>query len=292
MDGQMDTESEVDVADVAMEEVRRWPLRLEAWPPMDPEDLMERIAGQLGYTPAVPATAAPTTPTTSVVSAQWPSLDDETVDAQRRRTAYKQERRAREIEAGIRRPNRPVHGSAAHRASTSTARFPPVRSFDSRASITASSSTSMPKAPQRTVPKPTAARRAPSSGFPSRARIVRPRSEPTEDLPEFGTAGMERLARNNQQAQFAAATLYGNSMTGVLHEAFADAIKNDLRRYSSVTENSFLVEYFRERDAKGHIQYPTEAMETFTYDEVLENALLEFNLEWWLPVSRTTMDWT
>ena len=147
----------------------------------------------------------------------------------------------------------------------------------------------MPLTPPRTVPKPTAARGASSSGFPSRARNVRPRSENTEDLPEFGTAGMEWLARNSNQAQFAAATLYGNSMTGVLHDAFVDAIKNDLRRYASVAENSFLVEYVREWDAKGHIQYPTEAMETFTYEEVLENALLEFDLERWVPIRRTAI---
>ena len=127
MDGQIDTESDADAADVHMEEVRRWPplseasastgpgnlvgriaeqlgqtpvvpmeealpsgpLRLEVSPPMDPEDLMERITDHLGYTPTAPATAAPT--------AQWPSLDDASVDAQRRRTAYKQQRRAQKL---------------------------------------------------------------------------------------------------------------------------------------------------------------------------------------------------
>ena len=102
---------------------------------------------------------------------------------------------------------------------------------------------------------------------------------------------MEHLARQSKQAIYAAATLYSNTETGVLHKPFIEAIKHDLKKYSIISEKSFLVQFFRERDAKD-IHYPTREMETYAYEEVLENALQEFKLELWVPIRRTSVDWT
>jgi len=150
----------------------------------------------------------------------------------------------------------------------------------------------MPLTPQRSpVPKPSASRRAASSTHAAEARNVRPRSDYSDDLPEYGTSGMERSARQSKQATYAAATLKGKAETGVLTKPFIESIRQDLKKYSIVSENSFLVEFFRERETKD-IHYPTREMETYTFEEVMGNALQEFKLELWVPVRRTSVDWT
>jgi len=102
---------------------------------------------------------------------------------------------------------------------------------------------------------------------------------------------MERLARQSPQATYAAATLKGKTEIGVLSKPFIDTIREDLRKYSIISENSFLVQFFKERESKD-ILYPTSEMETYTFEEVIENALMEFKLELWVPIRRTSVDWT
>ena len=101
---------------------------------------------------------------------------------------------------------------------------------------------------------------------------------------------MERVARQSKQAIYAAATLYSNTETGVLHKPFIEAIKHDLKKYSNVSENSFLVQFLKVRSQD--ILYPTREMQTYTFEEVITNASLEFKLELWVPVRRTSVDWT
>ena len=235
----------------------------------------------------------PTTRTTSVVAAQWPPKDDAPVAHQRRRTARRQERRTQEINSGLRTvSSRSAIGNASSRAGANVARFPSIRRTDDSASLTASSSRSVPLRP---VPKGTAVRRnsadanrrsSPASGSPN--RNVRARS----DIPEYGAAGMERLSKSNPQAQYAAATLYSSMATGILHSTSVNSIKGDLTRYASPPGNSFLQEFFRKRLARGGPDFPTEAMETYSYEEVLFNALQEFNFERWERVNHTHLDFT
>ena len=61
---------------------------------------------------------------------------------------------------------------------------------------------------------------------------------------------MDRLARQSQQAVYAAATLKGVAEIGILAKTFTESIREDLKRYSTVSENSFLVQLFRDREIK------------------------------------------
>ena len=100
------------------------------------------------------------------------------------------------------------------------------------------------------------------------------------------------MSKSNPQAQYAAATLSGSSATGILHGAFVQSIKRDLTRYARPPGNSFLQDYLRKREAIGGPDYPTDAMETYSYEVVLFNALLEFKHEQWVKVNDTHLDFT
>ena len=129
MNGQMDTESDADPADIHMEEVAHWPAIPTGASASNgqesPVNLVERIAEQLRQPPVLPASAAPV--------AQWPSMDDASVAEGRRRTARRQQRRAEEFATNERRSIRPSRGNASTRAVSRTSNFPPILTFDSRA---------------------------------------------------------------------------------------------------------------------------------------------------------------
>ena len=102
---------------------------------------------------------------------------------------------------------------------------------------------------------------------------------------------MERLARQIKQAIYAAATLKGIAEIGILTTTFIESIRQHQKEYSIVSENSFLVKFFRDRETKD-IHYPTREMESYTFEQVMRNALPEFKLDLWVRVHRTSVDWT
>ncbi len=220
MHGQTDTDSDTVQVDVHMEP-----------------------AEQLRQPVAETASAVPVT--------NWPPMDDASVNAERRRTARKQQRRrAQRFEAGEERL-RQFGGNAFNRAHPRINAFPAIFISDSRAPPSRpSSSTDVLTTPQRsTAPNPSISRRAaPSPSRAADARNVRPRSDiPDADLPEHGTGGMERLARISNQATYAAATLKGKTDLGKFAGPFIESVRRDLTQYSIVSENSFLVEFMRKR---------------------------------------------
>ena len=101
---------------------------------------------------------------------------------------------------------------------------------------------------------------------------------------------MDRLARISNQAIYANSILKGVADLGEFSRAFADTIRKDLAQYSQVHENPYLIDFMNKRSPD--IWYPTREMPTYEFKEVLDNALLEFNLEIWRQVRRTTVNWT
>ena len=196
----------------------------------------------------------------AVPTARWPPMDDASVADQQRRTARRQQRRAEEFATGERHL-RNFRGNAGNRAHSRISDFPPVLTHDSRAPPTGSSSSrDLPPAPQRSLaPRPSTNRRAVSFTRAAEARNVRQRSDYSDaDLPEHGTAGMERLARQSPQATYAAATLKGKTEIGVLSKPFIATIREDLKKYSIISENSFLVQFFKERETKDILYLPVK----------------------------------
>ena len=68
------------------------------------------------------------------------------------------------------------------------------------------------------------------------------------------------MARQSKQATYAAATLKGKTDLGPFAGHFVESVRRDLTQYSIVSENSFLVQFLKERSQD--ILYPTREMQT------------------------------
>jgi hypothetical protein len=80
------------------------------------------------------------------------------------------------------------------------------------------------------------------------------------------------------QSSYATKILQGNDGAGILHEAFTEAIKTDIARYSDPNKNQYILKYYdarAERREPAIAEYP---LHTYDTDTVFLNALHEFTL--------------
>ncbi len=223
---------------------------------------------------------------------RFPPLDPQSLARDRRRVAYRQARRGTPQFEDGRERLRHFDENASDRDYNRHASFPPITTFDVRRPPTGpSSSTSMPTAPLRPTPKsPT---RRPASPMRGRnERNVRQRSEDpmNTDTSDLSPEVTGQRASVSNQANYANAILRGVADLGESSEAFADTIRRDLEQYSQIRENRYLLDFTHKRAT--NILPPTMEMKAYEYPTVLENALLEFNLEFYRHVHPTSVQWT
>ena len=84
--------------------------------------------------------------------------------------------------------------------------------------------------------------------------------------------------RPTNQSSYATKLLEGNDGAGILHEAFTEAIKRDIARYSDLRVNQYILKYYDARTERGEPMIAEYALHTYDTSVVRENAMHEFTL--------------